>query len=195
MQLDEGSPLETAYKITGYPTGILAVWKAIDNYTNTNTTVSKIHSNLESFLSSFPCTVKPSATAKIEDGKVVVSASVNSIIDSEYAVAAVVLESGIISTQTYYPPQGATQHITDFVHDNIARKALTESLKANSFFEAKAGEPVEFSWSVPFDESWNPENLSVAVWVYSSYGDLASLKAKRTFPDNYIANVCIVPVE
>ena len=191
---NEGSALEKAYDISGYPTGILAGWKEIKNYTNVSTTVNSIQKALDSFVESFPCTVKPSATAKIEDGKVVVSASVNSTIDSEYSVAAVVLESDIVYPQKFYPTSGSPQTITDFVHDNIARATLTESI-AGDAFEAKAGEPVEFSWSAPVDAAWNTENLSVAVWVYSGYGDLASLKAKRTFPDNYIANVCIVPVE
>lgn len=194
LKFSGSAALEKVYKISGYPTGILAGWKEISNYASTDYTAQVVVENIADFIQKFPCAVKPSATATIEGGEVKVKASVTSSGPNSYYVAAVIMESGIVSTQTFYPNSGGSQKLSDYVHDNIARYTLTESLQGDAF-EAKAYEPVEFSWSAPLDASWNADNLSVAVWVYADYGDLSSKKSNKKYPDTYIANSCVVPVE
>lgn len=190
----DSEELASAYNVEGFPTGVMAGWKEIGNYSSSNTTAKNIIRYMNDFEGKFPRTVKPSATATIEGGEVKVSASVSSLVDAQYHVAAVIMESGIVQAQTYYPASGGSQQINDFVHDNIARHTLTGSIQGDAF-EAKAGEPVEFSWSAPLDASWNADNLSVAVWVYADYGDLSSKKSNKKYPDTYIANSIVVPVE
>ena len=193
LKFGDSGVLDEAYKIAGYPTGVVAGWRSVDNYSSTDKTKEEILKNTHEFIDKFPCKVKLQATASIQDGKIQVEASALSIEDAGYSIVAVVLESGIVHSQTYYPPTGGPQTISDFVHDNIVRYTLTDSITGDEF-EAKASEKTEFSWSADLSDSWNSDNLSVAVWVCSGYGDLSAYK-KRTMPNYYIANVCIVPVQ
>lgn len=187
-------PLVTAYKVDGFPTGILGGWKAINNSTTTSTTVNFISNQMDNFLTNFPCTVGINTSAVIADGKVEVTTWVKSTVAQTYKIAALVLESGIVETQTYYPPTGNTQKLKDFEHDHVARKLLTESIQGDEF-TLDADGAVCYTWQADLDASWNPENLSIAVWILQDYGEeLASLKAKKAFPDNFIMNARVTPV-
>ena len=188
-------PLATAYKIEGFPTGILAGWRTINNNTNTDNVAKTIIKYLDDFQSKFPCTVSIEASAAINNGSIEVNAKVNSLADNSLQVVALVLESGIVQAQNYYPQSGGSQTISDFVHDNVARKLISSSITGGEAFSLGTGESKDFSWSCALDSSWNSDNLSVLVWVYSAYGDLAEYKLKKSFPDTYIANCTIVPVQ
>ena len=188
------SPLITAYGITGFPTGVLNGWKEIDNYTAVSTTVSKIVSAMDEFDQGFPCLTDIHLTAGIENGSVVVDAEVTSSLDADLKVVSILLESGVVETQTYYPPSGNTQSITDFEHDNIARALLTESVTGDSI-TVEADKPVSLHWSTPLASAWNMDNLSVYVGVFRAYEDYTGPKDKKKYPDSYIDNCRIVPVQ
>ena len=104
------------------------------------------------------------------------------------------MESGIVQPQAFYPTTGGSTTLKDFVHDNIARQLLTDSILGDSF-TLGAGESKSFSWDTVANNTWNKENLSVVVYVYKDYGDKASFKAQSNYPDNYIANAAIASAE
>ena len=190
-------PLVKAYKISGYPSGVINGWKDVDNYSDTDYTASKIKDAMDSFSEKLPCVAGINATASISGSQINVSAEVTSAVAGNLKVTAMLLESGIVQAQTYYYSSGSgtsSKTINDFVHDNVARKLLTGSALGDEF-AATPGEKTSFTWSTELNDGWNPENLSVAVWVLCDYGeDLAQYKAKRSFPDNFITNSVIVPV-
>lgn len=191
MNIAEASSLSTYYKVSGYPTGVLNGWKEINNYTTANVTANNVVSAINQFQETFPCVAGISVSTSIDGGTLKVDATVKAF-PEEYWITAFVLESGIVETQTYYPPTGGSQKVSDFVHDNVARKMLTENYKGDSFTVADA--PVSFTWSTDLDPTWVPENLSVAIVVLRDYGNAyAADKGKRTYPNNYVVNSVTVP--
>ena len=99
------------------------------------------------------------------------------------------MESGIVQAQQYYPTSGGSQTLSDFVHDNVARKTLSGSI---------VGDIIEGSdqvhWETDLDSSWNKDNLSVMIWVTKNYGTLAPYKAVKSYPSYYVDNACCVKV-
>ena len=193
LYFEEGNPLVSAYKIDGYPTGVACGWKEISNNTNTDSAAKKIISTMEDFFNKFPNTTIISVDPTLSGSHLQVKASVKSTVEGSYKVVGLLLESGIIQSQAYYYTTGGSTTISDFQHDNIARKRLNGDILGDAFTIGRGG-MTEFTWETDLDASWNPDNLSVLVWVCADYGDLASLKAKKAYPDYYIMNAEVVPV-
>ena len=127
----------------------------------------------------------------VADGQIKVDAEVETSISGKYQVSAFLLESGIVEAQTYFPDNGPTTELKDFVHDNVARATLTASALGDAF-DAVATEKTQFSWTVTPDKSWKEKNLSVAVLVHRAYGDVK--KNNKKYPDYYVANAALAPV-
>lgn len=189
LYFKDSEPLVSAYHIDGYPTGVLGGWKTINNSTNTSTTTKSILNAINSFNSKFPVSAAVSASATLNGGTISVDASVAAPVTDDLKIVALVLESGIVKAQAYYPTSGGSKTLNDFVHDYVARKTLTGSILGDAFTGGK-----QFHWETSLDSSWNKDNLSVLVWLYKDYGDLASEKAKKNYPDNYIVNACCVKI-
>ena len=187
LYFGDSGTLMTAYDISGFPTGVMNGWKEISNSSTVSTTVNNMNKAADDFAGKFPCTAGIGIASNITDDKLSVEATVETSVNDGFLVAAFILESGIIQAQTYYPPTGATQNLTSFQHDNVARATLTGSPLGDSF-EATAGTPVKFTWEKALDSSWSQDNLSVAVLVLRPYGAYASYKAKTKYPDTYVVN-------
>jgi len=194
LYFSAAGPLITAYGITGFPTGVLNGWKEINNYTTVSTTVSNIVAAMNEFDNSFPCLSEITASARIQGSTISVEAEVASSVDADLQIVAILLESGVVATQTYYPVTGGTQSITDFEHDNIARALLTDSILGD-IVTVKAGEPASFLWNIAKNTDWNKDNLSVYVGVLRTYEAFTGGKWKKKYPDQYIDNGTIVPVQ
>ena len=177
-----------SYSIEGFPTGVIAGWKPVDNYTDTDYTANKVVSVMNDFSGKFLC------TATLSGSQLSVSTEIRSTSAETYKVVALVLESGIIQAQTFFPTTGGTQTLSDFSHDNVARKLLTGSILGDDV-EVEAGGTKTLDWSTELDGNWNTDNLSVLVYIYRDYGNLAKYKAKSKYPNNYIQNAEIVPVQ
>ena len=190
LYITESNTLASYYKVEGYPTGVLNGWKEIDNYTDTDYNASNIAGFIKDFEEKFPCIAGISVSTSVSGSTLSAEATVTAF-PGEYLVSAFVLESGIVEAQTFYPTSGGSQKLTDFVHDNVARAALSASSKGDSF--TVGTEPVTFNWSKEISAEWVPENLSVAVVLMRPYGDLADKKDKKGYPNNYIVNSVIVP--
>lgn len=189
LYFSDSQTLAQKYNVSGFPTGVLAGWKEIKNYTNTATTVNFILNNMDTFKTKFPVASGINATAAIKDDKIAVDATITTGEQGEYHVVAVLMESGIVQAQQYYPTSGGSQTLSDFVHDNVARKTLSGSI---------VGDIIEGSdqvhWETDLDSSWNKDNLSVMIWVTKNYGTLAPYKAVKSYPSYYVDNACCVKV-
>ena len=190
MYITESNTLASYYKVEGYPTGILNGWKEIDNYTDTDANASNVAGFIQDFEEKFPCIAGISVSTSVSGSTLSAEATVNAF-PGDYLISAFVLESGIVAEQSYYLTSGGSQKLKDFVHDNVARAALSKSAKGDSF--TVGTEPVTFSWSKEISSDWVPANLSVAVVLMRPYGDLADKKDKKTYPNNYVVNSVIVP--
>lgn len=188
------APLTTRYKITGFPTGVINGWKELNNTTNSNYLANSIVSMVTDFQSKFGRTVFITPSLSVSGNNVNASATITSKEDSELKVVAILMESGIVQAQTFYPTTGGSTTITDFVHDNIARQLLTGSILGDSV-TLGTGESKSFSWNTTVNNAWKKENLSVVVYVYKDYGEDSGLKAESSYPDNYIANAAIASAE
>jgi len=191
LYISDSNTMATAYKVAGYPTGILNGWQEIENYTEISATAGSIEDAIASFEASFPCVAGIAVNSTIADGTITVNASVETSVADEYKVTAFLLESGIVETQTYFTLDGETQSLTNFKHDFVARKTLTSRVLGEAF-EGKAGESTDFSWSAKLSNAWTPANLSVAVIVTRPYGAYEAKKAVSNYPDNYVVNAVIV---
>lgn len=183
-----------SYSIDGFPTGVIGGWKPVDNYTDTDYTANKVVSVMNDFSGKFLCTAASTTTATLSGSQLSVSTEIRSTTAETYKVVALVLESGIIQAQAFYPASGGSQTLSDFSHDNVARKLLTGSILGDDV-EMEAGGTKTLDWSTELDSSWNTDNLSVLVYIYRDYGNLAKYKAKSKYPNNYIQNAEIVPVQ
>ena len=190
LYIAESETLCSVYNVGGFPTGVLNGWKELSNYTDIDYSASKVVSDIEEFNKQFFCGTGISVSTSVSGDKLNVEASVKSI-PGEHRIAAFVLESGIVETQTYYPTSGGSQKLKDFVHDNVARKVLTDSPAGDIF---TAGDSASsFTWSTDVSSSWVASNLSVAVVVMRPYNDFTGAKGTRSYPGYYIANSVIVP--
>ena len=184
----DSETLATTYKVQGFPTGIINGWKEFDNNTNVDKAVTALGDEIAAFNDTFLCTAGISLSSTLTSGGISVEATVETSENGDYSVVAFLLESGIVQAQAYNGTGSGS--IDDFVHDNVARKTLTKSVKGDNF-TATAKTPVKFSWSSSIDASWNVENLSVAVLVFRPYGDLANKKGSKNYPDNYVVNAAV----
>ena len=192
LYFKDSATLARAYQVGGFPTGIIGGWKTLNNYSSTAQTAASAKGMIQDFRSKFPSTAIISVQATVSGSKLSVTADILSTVTGSYSVVALVLESGIVQAQTYYPPSGGSTVVGDFVHDNVARKLLSQSILGDAV-PLSAGEVKNLSWSVALDNSWNKDNLSALVWIYSDYGKLASQKAESSFPDTYILNAASAP--
>ena len=192
LYFSDSSALVSMYNVGGFPTGVVNGWKEFDNNTNVDKAVSTLGKDIADFNDKFPCTAGISLSSKLTDGTVSVEASVESALSGDYSIVAFLLESGIVQKQTYYPTSGGSTTLDDFVHDNVARKTLTNSVKGDAF-TATAGKAVDFAWSASAQDDWNKDNLSVAVLVLRPYDD-TSLKTSKKYPDNYVVNAVVAAV-
>ena len=188
MAISDGNKLVNYYNVTGFPTGVLNGWSQIDNYREISYTASCIKEAISQFEKAFPCEVGIGISSSL----VVNFLSINATVDApegDYLIAAFILESGIVEPQYYT----TGSYINDFVHDNVARKTLSDSPYGDAF--TSTGEPSAFDWSfiIPSSWNWNKDNLSVAVIVMRAY-DSASQKNDNNYPDNYVVNSVIAPV-
>ena len=189
----DAAPFNSAYNITGFPTGVLNGWKEINNTSSSSATAKNIISAMDKFDEEFPCLVKITFSSSIQNGEVQVDAEITSSMAGDLKVVALLLESGIIETQTYYTPSGGTQKVSDFSHDNVARKLLSSSIFGDNC-TAEADKAVPFHWTASLDSDWDTNNLSVYVGVFRSYNDLSGAKASKNYPDSYIENSRLSPV-
>lgn len=192
LYFKDSETLASAYKVGGFPTGIIGGWKTLSNYSSTAQTASAAKGMIQDFRNKFPATANISVQATVSGSKLSVSADILNTVSGSYKVVALVLESGIVQSQTYYPPSGGSTVVNDFVHDNVARKLLSKSILGDTV-SLSAGAVKNLSWSVALENGWNKDNLSALVWIYSDYGTLASEKADSTFPDTYILNAASAP--
>lgn len=191
LYFPDSDELTNVYAIDGFPTGVINGWKEVDNVTNVAAGASKLQDVLKEFNETFLCVAGISVTTQLTDGGISVEATVETSVDGDFAVTAFVLESGIVKSQTYYPAEGGSTTLADFVHDNVARTTLTSNVTGDSF-TVKAGEPMHFGWSVATEDDWNRDKLSVAVIVSRPYDD-TSLKTKKKYPDYYFVNAVVAP--
>ena len=190
LYISDSDALCSLYNVQGFPTGVLNGWKELNNYTDTDYAASSLVSAIEDYQKKFFCGTGISVNTSVSDGKLNVEASVKSI-PGEHRIAAFVLESGIVEAQTYYPTSGGSQKLNSFVHDNVARKVLTNS-PAGEIFTA-GNEASSFNWSTDLNTSWAASKLSVAVVVMRPYNEYSGAKANRSYPGYYIVNSVIVP--
>ena len=192
LYFDDSPTFMDLYGIGGFPTGVINGWKELPNSTNVASNATKAAGLLTKFEESFACPTGISVSSyTVEDGLVYVSAEVKSI-PGKHLIAAFLLESGIVQAQAYYPASGGSQTLSDYVHDNVARKALTASPEGELFTTSE--EAANFAWYAELDSSWKTGNLSVAVLVMRPYNDLTGAKSKKSYPDYYIVNSVIAPL-
>lgn len=195
LYLSDGANLASKYNVEGYPTGVLNGWKNIDNYADISYTVARLKDAISQFDGSFTCDAGIGVSSELDINMLSIKATVKAI-PGDYLLSAFLMESGIVEPQTYfYYDDGGTirsKTLSDFVHDNVARKTLSKSPSGDAFTATE--EETVFEWDVIVNSAWAKENLSVAVLVLRPYGADSANKADSTFPDNYVVNSVIVPV-
>jgi len=190
LYLSDGANLSSYYKVQGYPTGVLNGWKEIQNYSTTSVTVTNIKNAITEFEGAFPCEAGIGISSTLNGNALEITATVDAV-PGDYLISAFLLESGIVEAQARYFTTGGGETVSDFVHDNVARKTITSSPRGVAF-EATQEEKV-FEWVVLLNSAWSKTNLSIAVLVLKPYGTLSGNKTNTAYPDNYVVNAVIVP--
>lgn len=191
LYLVDGVAIANLYSVQGFPTGVLNGWKEIKNYSTVSVTVGNIGNAISDFSEKFPCEAGIGISSTLEGNRLDVKVNVEAV-PGEYLLSAFLLESGIVEAQTYFLTTGGSQTLSDFEHDNVARKTISSSYPGDAF--TATDEEFVFERTVLLNSAWNKQNLSLAVLVLKPYGTLSANKAMPEYPDNYVVNSLIVPV-
>ena len=111
------------------------------------------------------CTYDPqSKTAKVD-------AKVFSELTSDYRLAAYVVEDKVIGEQT----ESTGTIRDDYSHRHVVRAMLSSNVRGDSLGEVVSGTEARKSYTFEVDQTWNLENLSVAVLAIDKDGHVNNM--------------------
>lgn len=180
--------LSNLYSIPGYPCAYIDGRRLVQNYAN-DVAAGMISDYVKETEDNYPVATAIGISSSLSGSALSIHVDVYSKKAEDYKITAIVMESGIVNTQANnYISAGSDPN---YVHDNIARIALTNSL--GDAFSAGAEDLVSFDYSATIPSSYNKDNLSIIVWVQRKYGSQTVLR-DADYGDYYIDNCRVADV-
>ena len=161
------------YKVSGFPTGIVDGRIEIENYDYTVASRNVIAAVNETE-ANYPTVTAAEIVSSVNGREASVDVTVFVKADDTYVLTVLLLENGIVGYQADNY-EGSHQ---DFVHDKVARLALT-SIPGDSFTAAE-GESKTFSFKADVPDECNLDNMQVLVYVQRPFGSQPAIST-----DNY----------
>ena len=185
LQFGKVAPLLDLYEIGGYPTGMVDGRIRIENdiISVTSARIVEVVKETESLYGTDTgMAIKTSLSGRTATVDVDVYAKKA----GSYKITVLLVEDGIVNPQSDYE---AGDHPA-YVHDDVARMALTDVLGESFTVEADyTVTPFHFSATIP--SSYVPEGMRALVYVQESYGSRQKVRT-ADYGDYYIDNCATV---
>lgn len=165
------------FGVTGFPTGVVDFRRDVYETSSVVAAVLETEENYE-------VSTGIEASASIVEGVVTADVRINVRKAGEYRVAAIVAENGIVGYQNGVD--------SDYVHDRVARVALTHPL-GNQFTVPADDYVAEFAFSGNVSALGNSAEMELIVLVIKEFGDQNRLSDYGDlYVDNCVAVNCSV---
>ena len=175
------SNLNSYYRISGYPTGIIDGRYELQNY-NSAYGATLIAGAVEETLQNYPPVTSVALSSSISGRNVTVNAQVFASAADDYKVTAFLLEDDILGYQANY----ITGSTNTFQHNRVARVQLTASPYGDEF-SLEGGSTKSFSWSATLPSQCVADNMVVLVYVQRPFGSRPKLQSD-SYGEYYIDN-------
>lgn len=181
LEFESAGPLETRYRISGFPTGIADGRIEIGNM-DINSTANRIVEAAKETENLYGTVSGASIRTALDGGNLNVDATLYFTAPGSYLVTALIVEDDIVTAQSDYE-EGDHPYYT---HDGVARKALT-SVEGDTFSQTGSFSSRDFSWSTKVDSKWKSSNLRVLIYVQAKYGNRVK-KSTNNYGEYYVDN-------
>lgn len=179
---------ESLYNIPGYPCAYIDGRRLVENYANA-TAAKMIADDIAETEANYPVVTGVAISSSLSGSALSVHVDVYSKQAEEYKITAIVMESNIVMSQNNnYISAGVDPN---YVHDNIARIALTSSI--GDTFSAGEEDIASFDYSATIPTTYNKDNLSIIVWVMRKYGSQTILR-DADYGEYYVDNCRVAAV-
>ena len=179
---------ENLYDIPGYPCAYIDGRRLVQNYANA-TAAQTIAGFVSETESNYPVATGIGISSSLSGSSLSVHVDVYSKQAEDYKITALVLESDIVHSQNNnYISAGVDPN---YVHDNIARIALTSSI--GDAFSAGKEDLLSFDYTATIPSAYNKDNLSILVWVMRKYGTQTILR-DADYGEYYVDNCRVAAV-
>ncbi|MBP5482971.1 MAG: Omp28-related outer membrane protein [Bacteroidales bacterium] len=189
LAFDKVNTLADQYKIEGYPSGIVDGRRDVPNYNDTKNTTNAMIGYVQETEDNYPVSSAIGVVSTLDGRTLDVNVQLCIRYAAQYKVTAIVTESGIIGWQADY----VNGEHSDYHHDDIARKCLTNSVLGDAF-EVEEDQRVvtrHYSYNVP--DKYKLENLKIVVYVQREYGTQQKIRT-ADYGDFYVDNAVVAPV-
>lgn len=161
--------LAGAMGITGFPTVVVDMYMSFSNYPSP----TAFYNILDYCYDKSPAVAGIAASSSLENGTLVVTASVKAAKTSDLRIGAWLLEDGIYGRQSNYNSGSWTGDYN--THDNCIRLADSKVSNTNysgySLGTIEAGKTAEHAFVMTIDDSWVVDNLHLVIFVTTKDGN------------------------
>lgn len=180
--------LASQYKVSGYPTGIVDGRLEIGNETDIEVGAAAVAAAVSDTEARYPVVTSVGLSSSLSGRTATISAEVYCMVADAYKLTVLLLENSIVASQA---SNETGTYINDYVHDNIARVAVS-SISGDDF-SAAAGETRTFQFTATVPDGCNLANMTVLAYVQRPYGSQEIVRS-ADYGDYYIDNCRIVPL-
>ncbi|MBO4567185.1 MAG: Omp28-related outer membrane protein [Bacteroidales bacterium] len=177
-----GYPLSNVYQITGFPTGIVDGRMKIGNY-NSSYIAYYVAQAIEETESNYPVMTSMGISSSLSGSTLNASVSVYVREPGDYKLTVLLMEDGIVYTQSDYV--NGTQ--SNYVHDNIARALVSNSILGDEFTVTAGDRTEQFNYSIAVPSVCNLEKLHILAYVQKPFGAQKPVQSGN-YGDWYIDN-------
>ena len=175
-------PLEDQYSISSWPTGIVDGRFLVENYESTYAAglIADAVAKTEAY---YPAVTSIALKSSVSGRNVTVDADVFALIPETYKLTVLLVEDGIVGYQNDY---NDSPH-QDFVHNRVARMALTSPVTGAEFDVDVAGETKSFSYTATVPSECNLDNMVVLAFVQRNFNDRPAIQSGK-YGEWYVDN-------
>lgn len=153
------APIDEFANITNYPTVVVDFANTFSNYNDKNGFEDIVKAR-----HAIPAAGGIAVNSVVDNGKVVMKATVKAAEKASFRIGAWILEDGI------YGPQQGTSDITMFTHDHCLRLADsridgTKNFIGHTLGELNEGDTADYLFTMQLSENWVYENCHAIVFI------------------------------
>lgn len=182
------SALSSQFHVAGYPTGIIDGRVDIDN-NEPSLVAAAVAAAVEETEENYPPISSIGLSSTVSGRTASVAVDVYTALAEPCLLTVFLLEDGIVAAQSNNMTGGTT---TDYVHDNIARIALTSPTGDAFTGQEQATQHFTFD-GIEIPSGYDISNMTVLAYVQRQYGSQPVIRSDD-YGDYYIDNCRIVPL-
>lgn len=180
------------FGVKNFPTSVVDCRRFVENLSNIYDIDKAIISALDEQDSTYPVVTGAAINSKLDGYNLTVDATAYFKEKGTYKVYAMVLESGIRTTQTNYQSGDGTGVTENFLNDHVARLMLTSTGGVQQPV-IEQNEEHTYQWTGYIDSSWNQDNLEILVYIEREFGTLPKLQSGN-YGNYFVDNCAIAPI-